>query len=88
MSAQVQRDDAIVYGKLLQLVAPLTRLPPEPVDENKCPLGMIGRNINRRKPHQRIRRNADFMTIEVEVNVHAGSLHDEAMDVNLGKAVY
>jgi hypothetical protein len=62
------------------------------VDENKRPLGMIGRNINRRQPHkrsspvdQRIRRNARFVTIEAEVNVHAKSLHEAGMHVKLKK---
>jgi hypothetical protein len=55
------------------------------VDENERPLGMIGRNIDRRKPHQRMGRNAHFMTIKVEVNIHEGSLHEAGRAVNLEK---
>src|SRR5258706_8943860 len=58
------------------------RLPTEAMNKNKRPLGMIRRNINRRKPHQRICRNAHLVTIEVKVNVHAGSLHEAMGTVN------
>jgi len=50
---------------------------------NKRPLGMIRRNIDRRKPNQRICRNTHFVTVKVKVYVHAGSLHEAGRDVNL-----
>jgi hypothetical protein len=63
---------------------------PKAMNKNKRPLGLLGRNINRRKPHQRsspvdqrIGRNAHFMTIQVKVNIHAGSVHEAGRDVNL-----
>jgi hypothetical protein len=52
------------------------------VDENKGPLGMIGRDVNRREPYQRICRNAHFMTIKVEVYIHEKSLYETGEDVN------
>lgn len=61
---------------------PLFGLSPKAMDKNKCPLGMIGRNVNRRKPHQRICRNANFMPIKIEVDVHEGSLQEETYVVN------
>ena len=85
MPAQIYGDDAVLHGKLLQLVMPLFRLPPEAVDKNKGPLGMIRRDVDRRKSHQRICRNAHFMTIKIEVDVHGGSLHERGRDVNFGK---
>ena len=71
MPAQVDGDDAILHGKLLQLVMPLLRLAPEAVDEDKRPLGMIRRDVDRRKPDQRICRHAHFMPIKIEVDVHS-----------------
>jgi hypothetical protein len=55
------------------------------MDKNKRPLGMIGRNIDRRKSHQRICRNANLMTIKVEVYIHVGSLHETGSHVNFEK---
>ena len=60
MPAQVQGDDAVFQRKLLQLVMPLFSLSPKPVDKNKRPLGMIGRDVNRRKPQQAVRGPADL----------------------------
>ncbi len=82
VSAQVQCNDPVFHQELLHLVVPLFRLTPKPVNEDERPLGVIRRHINCRKPHQRIRRNAHFVTVEVEVNVHAGSLHEAGKDVN------
>ncbi len=82
MPAHIQSDDAVLDGEFLQLIFPLARLSPKPMNENKRPLGMVRRNINRRKPYQRICRNAHFVAVEVKVNVHAGSLHDVGSDVN------
>ena len=64
---------------------PLFRLSPKAVDENKCPLGVIGRDVNRRKPYQRICRNAHFMPVKIEIDVHEESLHEADRDVNLEK---
>jgi hypothetical protein len=61
---------------------PLLGLPAKPMNKNNGPLGMIGRDIDRRKPHQRVGRNAHLMTIQVKVDVHAGSLHEARRDVN------
>src|SRR6266508_6436676 len=93
MPAQIQRDDAVLQRELLQLIIPLFGLSPKAMDKNKRPLGMLGRNINRRKPHkrsgasgamdQRICRNAHFMPIQVEIDVHEESLHEAVRDVNL-----
>ena len=63
MPAQIQRDDSIIKRELLQLVMPLFCLSPKPVNENKCPLGMLGRDVNCRKPDQRSCRNAHVVTI-------------------------
>jgi len=52
------------------------------VAKNKRPLGMVGRNVNRRWSHKRICRNAKLMPIQVEVYIHAGSLHEAKIDVN------
>ena len=63
---------------------PLFSLPAKPVNKNKRPLGVIRRDVNRRKAYQRICRNADFVAIKIQVNVHEESLHEAGMDVNLG----
>jgi hypothetical protein len=55
------------------------------VDKNKRPLGMIRRNVDRRKPHQRICRNANLMPVQVKVYVHDVSVHEAGMDVNFVK---
>jgi len=60
-------------------------LPREFMNKNKCPLVMVRRNVDRRKPHQRSCRNANLMAVQVKVYVHAGSLHEAGMSVNLGK---
>ena len=64
---------------------PLRGLPPKPMDENKRPLGVIRLDVNRRKPHQRVCGNTHFVAVEIEVDVHAGSLHEAGMDVNFEK---
>src|SRR5687767_5908648 len=93
MPAQVQCDDAVLKRKFLQLVMPLRGLSAKPVNKNKSPLGMIGRDVNCRKPHrrsspvdQRICRNAHFVAIQVEIDVHdEGSLHEAETNVNFEK---
>lgn len=35
------------------------------------------------QPHKRIVGDSDFVTIEVEINIYAGSVHEAGMDVNL-----
>lgn len=82
MPAQIEGDDAVLQGKFLQLVLPLFGLPPKPMDEHDRPLRMVGRDIDRRKPDQRIRGNTDFMTIQIEVDVHEESLHEACVNVN------
>ena len=88
---QVERDDAILERKFLQLVMPLRGLSPKPVNENKSLLGVVGRDVNCRKPYQRsspvdqqICRNAHFMPIKIQVNIHARSLHETELNVNFG----
>jgi hypothetical protein len=85
VTAHIERNDAVLHRKLLQLILPLCSLSPKAVQENKCPLGVIGRNIERRKSHLRICGNAKLMTVKVEVYVHAGSLHEAGMAVNFEK---
>src|SRR5581483_2647055 len=51
--AQVEGNDAVLHRKFLKLIMPLRGLSAEAVQENKSPLGMIRRDVNRRKPHQR-----------------------------------
>ena len=82
MPAQIQSDNPILHGKFLHLIMPLRGLPTKAVNENKSPLGMIRRNIDRRKPHQRICGNTYFMPVEVEVYVHVGSLQGYQKIVN------
>jgi len=57
-------------------------LSPKAMDENKCPLGMLGQDINCRKPHQRMGRHADFMMVKIEVDVHEEGLHEWTTVVN------
>jgi hypothetical protein len=64
---------------------PLCSFSAETMDEYQSPLGMIGRNVNRRKPHKRVCRNTHFMTIKVQIDVHEKSLHELELDVNFGK---
>jgi len=47
--------------------------------------GVIRRDINCRKPHQRICRNARFMAVKIKVDSHEGSLHEAGRDVNFEK---
>ncbi len=82
MPAHIQGNDAVIEGEILQLVMPLLGLSPKAVQENKRPPGLIGRNIDRRKPYQRIGRNTDLLAVEVEVYLHIGSLHEGRMAVN------
>ena len=75
MPAQIQSNDSIIKSELLQLILPLLGVSAKSMHKNKRPLGVLGRDVDCRKPYQRICRNADFMTIEIEVNVHnEGSL--------------
>src|SRR5215216_5723194 len=83
MPAQVQGDYAVLKRKRLQLIMPLLCLSPKAMDKNKSPLGMIGRYVDRRKSNQRICGNTKLMTVKVEVDVHAKSLHEGGTAVNL-----
>ena len=51
------------------------------MDEHKGPLGMLGRDVDRRKTNQPCGL-ADFMTLQVEIDVHAKSLHETERVVN------
>jgi hypothetical protein len=53
---------------------PLLRLSPKPMNKNKRPLRLIGRDVDRRQPYQRVGRDTDLLAIEVEVDIHAGIL--------------
>jgi hypothetical protein len=55
MPAQIERDDAVFNGKLLQLIMPLFRLSAKAMDKNKRPLGTIRRDVYRGRPYQWIR---------------------------------
>ena len=85
MSAQIQCNDPVLHCKFLHLILPLFSLAAESMDKNKRPLGMIRRNVDRRKPHQRICRNANLMPVQVKVYVHDVSVHEAGMDVNFIK---
>jgi hypothetical protein len=82
VTAQVERDDPVVQRKLLQLVGPLAGLPAEAMQEHKCPLRPVGRDVDRRKPHQRIRGNTYFMPVEIQVDVHVESVQELILNVN------
>src|SRR3990170_7563003 len=74
MPAQVDSQDAEIVGKADELMPPLARIAPEPMEEDECSSGSLGRDVNDRERERLGGVEAHKTTVELDVGLHTPPL--------------